>query len=161
PQEYTGCSDVSRAVLPLCCRHDVQPSIASHTLPAASGQDRLRRACRQGLARSQAVRGVVRRPRPRGAGGDLGGGQLGGADALRDCVARRVTVGVGLAIIVPALPVVFGMLSLPREAPWVSLCHAIAGLPRVKVGAAAVALISLLAAVAMRQMRVFRGVLLV
>ncbi len=82
-------------------------------------------------------------------------------DAMPDCIVHGVTLGVGLVIIVTQLPIVFGMLTVPGEAPWVSLWYAIAGLPRLNVCAAAVALISILAAVAMRQMRVFRGVLLV
>ena len=82
-------------------------------------------------------------------------------DAMPDCIVHGVTLGVGLVIIVTQLPIVFGMLTVPGEAPWVSLWYAIAGLPRLNVCAAAVALISILAAVAIRQMRVFRGVLLV
>jgi len=82
-------------------------------------------------------------------------------DAMPDCIVHGVTLGVGLVIIVTQLPVVFGMLTVPGEAPWVSLWYAIAGLPRLNVCAAAVALISILAAVAIIQMRVFRGVLLV
>ncbi len=82
-------------------------------------------------------------------------------DAMPDCIVHGVTLGVGSVILVTQLPVIFGVLTVPGEAPWISLWYAIAGLPRLNACATSVALISILAAVAARRARMLRNILLV
>ncbi|MGB5081573.1 MAG: SulP family inorganic anion transporter [Burkholderiales bacterium] len=82
-------------------------------------------------------------------------------DAMPDSIVHGVTLGVGCVILITQLPAIFGILTVPGEAPWVSLWHAIAGLPRLNAFALAVAAVSILAALASRRLRMVQGTLLV
>jgi len=82
-------------------------------------------------------------------------------DAMPDWIIHGVTLGVGLMILATQLPVVLGVLAVPGEAPWVSLWHAAAGLPRLNPYSVAVASISVVAALAAKRVRALRGTLLV
>jgi len=82
-------------------------------------------------------------------------------DAMPGCIIHGVTLGVGLVILVTQLPVVLGVLTVPGEAPWLSLWYAFAGLPQGNPYSIAVAVVSITAALLAKRIRLFRGVLLV
>jgi SulP family sulfate permease len=82
-------------------------------------------------------------------------------DAMPDCIIHGVTLGVGLVILITQLPVAFGVLTVPGEAPWVSLWHAAAGATHLNPSALAVAIVAVSAGIAVRRVRALRGTSLV
>lgn len=74
-------------------------------------------------------------------------------DAMPDFIVRGVTIGVGLVILATQSTTVIGVLSVPGEAPWLSVWHAAAGVERMNPYAALVALASVAAGLALRRYR--------
>jgi len=85
------------------------------------------------------------------AGGASGLGRL--LDAMPEFVVRGVTIGVGLVIVACQSTVVMGVLSIPGEAPWLTLWHAAAAFDRLNPCAVLAALVSVAAGVTVGRYR--------
>jgi sulfate permease, SulP family len=84
-----------------------------------------------------------------------GAGRLGRLlEAMPDFVVQGVTLGIGLVIIFTQCTAVLGVLSVPGEAPWLYLWHALAALDRLNLYAVLVALVSVVTGVLVRRRRV-------
>ena len=63
-------------------------------------------------------------------------------EIVPDCIVHGVTLGVGMVIVGSQLHAVLGVLSVPGEAPWLSVWYAAAALDRANGHAVIVAVIS-------------------